>query len=112
MSRKKLPIDPVKVKELAQLGATVKEIAHFLRCSDTTINNRFQAELDEGRAALKVSIRRAQIRVAIEKESPVLLIWLGKQMLGQKETQDINFTEKKEVISDEIADQLLKKLGD
>lgn len=94
MGRRKLKIDPNQVEQLAQLGATVKEIADFLQCSDATINNRFQGELDKGRANLKISLRRAQIRAALDDGSNVLLIWLGKQLLGQKDNHDLAVTTK------------------
>jgi hypothetical protein len=44
----------------------------------------FSVELVKGREALKQSLRRAQLTVALNG-NPTMLIWLGKQYLGQSE---------------------------
>ena len=86
--RPKAKIDAEQVVSLAKLGATVKEIADFFHVSDATINNRFQNELYEGRAQLKISLRKAQIQGALAGNA-TLLIWLGKNLLGQQETPTV-----------------------
>jgi hypothetical protein len=110
MSRKKLPIDPEQVVALAKLGATVKEIADFFHCSDATINNRFQGELVEGRAAMRISIRRAQLHLAVEKHNATMLVWLGKQYLQQAETQPVDVTANSTDYGKDQFQQEIKKL--
>lgn len=105
--RKKLPLDGDQVFKLAKLGCTVKEIADILNCSDATINNRFQTELIEGRANLKMSLRDMQLKMA-KKGSAVLLIWLGKQMLGQS---DVPVIKQEDVSDDNGREELLQELG-
>lgn len=82
MGRPEIPIDPDQVSKLAQLGCKVSEIADFFGVSRDTIERRFREEIVEGRAKLRVSLRRLQIEKAMEG-NVVMLIWLGKQELGQ-----------------------------
>lgn len=89
MARPKLNIDPVEVGKLASMGCTTSEIASFFDCSEDTIERRFAGELHKGREKGKIKLRRLQLQAA-EKGNVVMLIWLGKQMLGQKDKQEIS----------------------
>lgn len=82
MARPLKDIDPIEVEKLAGIGATVEEIADFFMCDRNTIYNRFSAQLDKGRADLKLSLRQMQLKAA-RNGNVVMMIWLGKQMLGQ-----------------------------
>jgi hypothetical protein len=82
MARPEIDIDANQVEKLARLGAKNTEIADFFDCSTDTIERRFAAELQKGRASLKMSLRQWQLKAA-EKGNPTMLIWLGKQSLGQ-----------------------------
>lgn len=82
MARPKLDIDAQQVFKLAKLLCTTEEIAEFFGCSRDTLERRFAAELAKGRQVRKMSLRRAQFRAAFNG-NPALLIWLGKQHLGQ-----------------------------
>jgi hypothetical protein len=53
-------------------------------CSVDTIQRRFAANLAKGRQSLKMKLRRRQIRAAMDGNI-TMLIWLGKQYLGQRE---------------------------
>ena len=70
------------VYSLAKLGCTLREIAGVLKCSPTTVSNRFQAELERGQDDLKMSLRRRQVELALGGNA-TMLIWLGKMYLGQ-----------------------------
>ena len=83
VGRPKLNIDPETVRKLARLHCTMQEMADFFGCHRDTLHNNFSAEITKGRAEGNISLRRKQWQVAVEKGNPVLLIWLGKQMLGQ-----------------------------
>jgi hypothetical protein len=87
--RPKLIIDPNRVYELSSLGCTNKEIGHALGCSDDTLEHRFLAELRRGRGDLKEKLRAAQVKLALAG-NVTMLIWLGKQYLGQSDTQQTN----------------------
>ena len=97
MSRPLIPIDAGEVLKLAQLGCKNEEIASFFSCSEQTITHRFQEELDKGRSDLKISLRRIQIQAA-EKGNVVMMIWLGKQLLGQIDRSQIDISK----IPDEV----------
>jgi predicted transcriptional regulator len=94
MGRPKLDIDADKVYELARLHCSIKEIAEFFGCSRDTIENRFREELDAGYAAMKQDLRRWQYNAA-KKGNIAMLIFLGKQYLGQSDKQEVKDTSKK-----------------
>lgn len=84
MARPKLDIDPVKVRKMASYGCTNNEIADVLGCSHDTITGRFKQELEAGRADGRTSLRKKQMEMALSGNA-AMLIWLGKQMLGQSD---------------------------
>lgn len=87
-------VDPETVYKLALMGATNVEIAEWYGCTEQSIRYRFNEYLAKARSSLKIKLRRAQLKVAIENENPTMLIWLGKQMLGQSETVIADDSEK------------------
>ena len=82
------------VRKLASIQCTDEEIAAGLGCSQDTLarGRKREPDLDaailEGRAKGRMSLRRAQYRKAMEG-NPAMLIWLGKQVLGQRERADL-----------------------
>ena len=82
----KLPL----VRKLASIQCTDEEIAAGLGCSQDTLarGRKREPDLDaailEGRANGRMSLRRAQYQKAMDG-NPAMLIWLGKQVLGQRE---------------------------
>jgi hypothetical protein len=84
VGRPKLDIDPEQVKRLARLHCTMQEMADFFGCHRDTLRDNFSAEIDKGRSEGNISLRRKQWQMAVEKGNVVMLIWLGKQMLGQR----------------------------
>ncbi len=84
MARPKIEIDGEQVTKLAAIGAKTTEIADFFECSTDTVTRRFAAELSKGRASVRLSLRQWQLKAA-EKGNATMLIWLGKQMLDQKD---------------------------
>lgn len=81
---KKVKIDEEQVLKLAQLGCKAPDIAKFFNCSDDTIRNKYRHIIEKGFENLKVSLRRAQIQLALSGNAS-LLIFLGKQYLGQRD---------------------------
>ena len=98
MGGKRVNLDEDQVLKLAEIGMTHKEIAHFFGCSVTTITNRYSGIIRNGHSVMKEGLRRQQLRTAMSG-NPTLLIWLGKQMLGQtdvqkiEQTTNVNYTE-------------------
>jgi AraC-like DNA-binding protein len=85
MARPRLNIDPELIRKLAKIGCTTPEIASICGCSEDTIERRFAGILKKGRASFCQSLRRQQARLAA-KGNATMLVWLGKQMLGQRDT--------------------------
>ena len=85
---KKHNLDTEQVEKLAGFGCTNTEIASFFGCSENTIRRSYGEFLTKGRANLKKRLRKAQLDTALSGNS-TMLIWLGKQMLGQVDKQEI-----------------------
>lgn len=85
MGRSLTKIDGEQVEKLAMLGCRVDEIAVVLGGSETTLWRRFGSLIKRGHANQKMSLRKLQFDAA-KKGNPALLIWLGKQYLGQKDS--------------------------
>lgn len=79
-------IDTNLVKELARIHCTRDEIARIVGCHVDTLYARFSDLLQEGMAEGKRSLKRLQWQQA-ERGNVQMLIWLGKQWLGQKDRQ-------------------------
>ncbi len=84
VGRDKKVIPPEEVFKLAGIGCKDIEIADWFGIDNNTLRYNFSAELTKGREYLKQSLRRAQLEVAL-KGNAVMLIWLGKQYLGQSD---------------------------
>jgi hypothetical protein len=84
MARPRADVDSDKVRELASLGAPITEVAKTLGVSADTIERRFAGDYAKGRAELRETLRMAQLREA-KRGNTALLIFLGKQYLGQSD---------------------------
>jgi hypothetical protein len=91
MSRPKLELSIADAEKLGMLGATYEEMAAWFDCNVRTIerrmamgNSEFCRAYKKGLGRLKVSLRRQQIEAA-KGGNPTMLIWLGKQLLGQQD---------------------------
>lgn len=84
MGRPPVDIDPLKVHELAKAGCKINEIAKHFGVTSETISERFSIEIRKGKHELDLSLRRAQI-MAAKMGNATMLIWLGKQYLGQSD---------------------------
>lgn len=85
VGRDKTVIPPEEVYKLAQIGCKDTEICEWFGVDGNTLRYNFSEELIKGRAALNMSLRRAQINTALSG-NPTLLIWLGKQYLQQSDS--------------------------
>jgi hypothetical protein len=92
--RPQAEIDLEVVRNAAGIGCTVNEIAAVLGVCRSTlfkymqINPDVQTAIDEGRDKGCATLRRHQWQRA-SVGSDTMLIWLGKQMLGQRDTQQV-----------------------
>jgi hypothetical protein len=83
--RNKRVVVPKDVYELAAIGCNDREIAKWFDMDENTLRYNFKDILEKGREDLKASLRRAQLRLALSGNA-VMLIWLGKNILGQSDT--------------------------
>lgn len=60
-------------------------MALVLNCDEKTLSNRFSQAIKEGRAQGKSSLKRKQYELAM-KGDRTMLIWLGKILCGQIDT--------------------------
>jgi hypothetical protein len=88
MARPKKQIDPEQVKKLAAINCSHEEIGAVLGCSPDTLERRFAAAIKEGRAQGRMSLKRKQFDLAMSG-NVTMLIWLGKQLLGQADKQEL-----------------------
>jgi AraC-like DNA-binding protein len=106
---KPMPIDPKVVEGMVMVGATTEEVADFIGCSRDTIERRFQSLLNKTRANSRLRLRQAQYKAALAGDR-TMLVWLGKVMLGQKETTVTETRDVTKLTDDELAAER-KKLG-
>jgi hypothetical protein len=92
--RPKVEIDLELLESLAHDGCTNEEIAAFFGITERALEIRFAKEAALRQAKLRgllkgnVSLRQRQMEMALKghgKEAATMLIWLGKQKLGQKD---------------------------
>jgi hypothetical protein len=82
--RPKVELPRKSIEEMAARGCTVEEIAGILGVHRNTITANFSAEVALGRNRLADQLRTKQVDLAMKGSVP-LLIWLGKQYLGQRD---------------------------
>ena len=81
---KKILKEEEQIEKLASYGLTNKEIAEVQGYDDNTLKRKFEIFLTKGRGILKKRLKKKQIDVAMQG-NVTMLIWLGKQYLGQAE---------------------------
>lgn len=84
VGRDKKVIDPDEVEKLSGIGCKDSEIADWFGIKQDTLRYNFADQLTKGREHLKQSLRRAQLSLALSGNA-VMLIWLGKNILGQSD---------------------------
>ena len=95
------PIDYPKLSKMCAIHCTGEECASILDVSYEHLNNTlikdghggFLDYFKKHSATGKMSLRRVQFTKAVDDGSIPMLIWLGKQYLGQKDKEDIHVDE-------------------
>jgi len=82
-------IDLVELEKLCGLNCTIQEIAAWFGLNEKTIDRyakkpRFREAMERGRAKGRVSVRREQFAL-LQAGNATMGIWLGKQLLGQRD---------------------------
>lgn len=87
-----IELDWTKVGKLCEIHCTEAEIANVMGCSVDTLERRikeyfgitFAEYFDQKAAKGRASLRRKQFAAAL-RGNTTMLIWLGKQVLGQRD---------------------------
>ena len=82
IGRSKTVIPEEQVYELAKLHCTSKEMAEFFEVPLSTFTDNFRDIITKGRLETKQRLRAAQLKLAMNGDR-TMLIWLGKNILGQ-----------------------------
>lgn len=98
MGRKRIDIDQRQFEELCAMFCTLGEISAVLGASEDTIQRwcrrtyrqGFRQVYERKSAAGKMSLRRAQMRLA--ETNAAMAIFLGKNYLGQVDSQQVELT--------------------
>ena len=98
---KKYNLDTKQIEQLASFGCTNIEIASFFGCDESLIRKSYSDSVAKGKESGKIRLRQYQWAAA-KKGNVAMLIWLGKQMLGQTDKQEITTTELPEGFSVEL----------
>ena len=77
-------VNPDEVYKLATIGSNDREIARWFDMNEETLRYNFKDVLEKGREDLKQSLRMAQIKAALGG-NVTMMIWLGKNILGQSD---------------------------
>ena len=81
----KTVIDPSEVEKLAKLWCSWEEMSDFFGVPANTLKYNFSDIVAKGRSETKQGLRRAQLKLALSGNA-TMLIWLGKNILGQQES--------------------------
>lgn len=104
-----------------KIQCTLEEIAAFFSIDIVTIENfckrkygtSYSKVFRQKRGSGKVSLRRAQWKKGVEEGNTTMLIWLGKQYLGQRDKVEEVHTDEsgsKKTIDDVISSILKHKV--
>jgi hypothetical protein len=114
--RKRIEIDLEQLERWCALQCTDEELAAAFSVSTRTIESRrkdseFAQAMERGKAKGRISVRRAQMK-QLEAGSVPMAIWLGKQLLGQRDLTPLELSgssAQEKRISIEVIDELIKQ---
>ena len=88
---KKYNIDTKEVQTLASIGCSNTDIAEFYGCDESLIRKSYSEFLAKERQSGKVKLRGLQWAAA-EAGNIAMLIWLGKNILGQSDKAEVEWS--------------------
>lgn len=100
VGRPRKEIDIEVLKGLARIQCTMSEMAAVLGIHVDTLRDNYSNVIEQERENGKASLRRIQFGLA-QKGNVAMAIWLGKQLLGQRERADIDMSTGLTVVWDE-----------
>ena len=87
MGRPKKDVDEKLIEQLARIHCTYDEIASIVGVSKSTLSERFRTLIENAMNEGRASLRRQQYKLAMDGDK-TMLVWLGKQLLGQRDRLD------------------------
>ena len=87
--------DLAELEKLCILQCTIEEVAAFFEVSHDTVQRRmakekqFREVMERGYQKGKISVRRKQMQL-LEAGNATMAVWLGKQLLGQRDGIDFS----------------------
>ena len=84
--------DESLILDLARIACTYDEMSAILKCDKKTLMRRFGTIIKNGWEEGRMSLRREQMKAAMGGNI-AMLIWLGKQRLGQSEKNEFSGTQ-------------------
>ena len=114
--RPPIEIDMAQLEELAAIQCTEAEIAAVMGIGRATIERKlripeYREAFERGKARGRASLRRMQFKLA-QDGNPALCIWLGKQLLGQREMVGLSDPEGGPIKVERSQDELLARIAD
>lgn len=118
IGRPRVEVDWTQIDALLKIQCIGEEIASFLNISYDTIERRCREDHETSfadysklkRQGGKPSLRRAQWKLAVDELNATMLIWLGKQMLGQRDKSDMAIVGK--IVVESPTDKLTRYVDD
>ncbi len=93
----RVEFDLEDLKKLAQVGCTNQTMASLLGVSKATLQRRIAdtpevaQTIEDGRSNMERNLRVAQLSTAV-RGNATMQIWLGKQLLGQRDIRAVELT--------------------
>ncbi len=112
-------IDWDRIDQYFMCGGSITQVAAGIGCSVDTLERRCRSEKNaeiahyqqEKKERGNLAIHSAQFEKAIKEKNPTMLIWLGKQRLGQKEILDERVTKEIEKRFDQQMTKIMEILN-
>ena len=97
------------IQIMAMKGLTQEDIAAVLGCSADTIYRNYAGAFAIGRQTCMSSLRRKQFEMAM-KGDRTMLVWLGKNLLGQKDRHELTGKDDSPLMPEVDREELIGKL--
>ena len=107
--RPPMELDVKMLEALAERGLTQADCAAVLGCSVDTIQRRYLAEYQIGLQKCCASLRRKQFELA-QAGNVTMLIWLGKNLLGQADKTELTGKDGSPLVPDYDREEIIGKL--
>ena len=98
--RPRIKIDAGKLEGMVMYGATCLDCAGIFNCSEDTIvrfirrkyKMSFAEYSDKKKSTIRMKLRQKQLELALDEGNVSMLIWCGKQLLGQSDQTSVTQT--------------------